>query len=32
MEIRKFVTMVEETCQEAGRKIDPPTRKAAAWR
>jgi hypothetical protein len=30
MEIRKFVTMVEETCQEAGNKIDPPTRKAAA--
>ncbi len=30
MEIRKFATVVEETCLEAGRRIAPPTRKAAA--
>ncbi len=28
--IRKLVTVVEETRQEAGRTIDPPTRRAAA--
>ena len=30
MEIRKIVTVVEETLQEAGRQLDKPTRKAAA--
>ncbi|MBI4775131.1 MAG: amino acid synthesis family protein [Deltaproteobacteria bacterium] len=30
MEIRKLVTMVEETHKEADKRIDPPTRKAAA--
>ena len=30
MEIRKFVTIVEETVFEGGKKVDPPTRKAAA--
>jgi len=30
MEIRKLVTIVEETVSEMGRKIDPPARKAAA--
>ena len=30
MEIRKLVTIVEETHKEVDRKIDPPTRKAAA--
>jgi len=30
MVIRKIVTIVEETCREIGRDIDPPTRKAAA--
>ena len=30
MEIRKFVTIVEETALEGGKKVDPPTRKAAA--
>ncbi len=30
MEVRKFVTIVEETAIEGGRKVDPPTRKAAA--
>ncbi len=30
MEIRKLLTIVEETCQEAGKKIEPATRKAAA--
>jgi hypothetical protein len=30
MEVRKYVTIVEETAMEGGRKIDPPTRKAAA--
>jgi hypothetical protein len=30
MEIRKIVTILEETHQEMGREISPPTRKAAA--
>jgi hypothetical protein len=30
MEIRKYVTIVEETAIEGGKKVDPPTRKAAA--
>lgn len=30
MEVRKYVTIVEETIVEGGRKVDPPTRKAAA--
>ena len=30
MEIRKIVTILEETHQEMGREINPPTRKAAA--
>ncbi|MEW5723623.1 MAG: amino acid synthesis family protein [Thermodesulfobacteriota bacterium] len=30
MEIRKLVTIVEETVREMGRPVDPPTRKAAA--
>jgi len=30
MEVRKFVTIVEETVIEGGEKVDPPTRKAAA--
>jgi hypothetical protein len=30
MEVRKFVTIVEETAMEGGKKVDPPTRKAAA--
>ena len=30
MEIRKYVTVVEETAMEGGKKVDPPTRKAAA--
>ena len=30
MEIRKFVTIVEETVMEGGKKVDPPARKAAA--
>ena len=30
MEIRKLVTVVEETQREMGQAIDPPTRKAAA--
>jgi len=30
MEIRKYVTVVEETVIEGGKKIDPPTRKAVA--
>ncbi len=30
MEIRKYVTVVEETVMEGGKKIDPPTRKAVA--
>jgi len=28
--IRKIATFMEETCAEMGRKIDPPTRRAAA--
>jgi len=28
--IRKIATFVEETCTEMGRKVDPPTRRAAA--
>jgi len=30
MEVRKYVTIVEETAMEGGKRIDPPTRKAAA--
>ncbi len=30
MEVRKYVTIVEETLIEGGKKVDPPTRKAAA--
>lgn len=30
MEVRKYVTVVEETVKEGGKKVDPPTRKAAA--
>ncbi len=30
MEIRKFVTIVEETRREAGRDVSPPVRRAAA--
>jgi hypothetical protein len=30
MQIRKLVTVVEETMQEMDRSVDPPTRKAAA--
>ncbi|MCB2226583.1 MAG: amino acid synthesis family protein [Desulfarculaceae bacterium] len=30
MQIRKLVTIVEETLNEAGKAIEPPTRKAAA--
>lgn len=30
MEIRKIVTVVEETVMEMGRPVEPPTRKAAA--
>ena len=30
MEIRKYVTIVEETVIEGGKNVDPPTRKAAA--
>lgn len=30
MEVRKYVTVVEETAMEGGKKVDPPTRKAAA--
>jgi len=30
MEVRKYVTVVEETVMEGGKKVDPPTRKAAA--
>jgi hypothetical protein len=30
MQIRKLVTVVEETVQEMGRSVEPPTRKAAA--
>ena len=28
--IRKIATFIEETCAEMGRKVDPPTRRAAA--
>ncbi len=30
MEVRKYVTIIEETVVEGGKRIDPPTRKAAA--
>jgi hypothetical protein len=30
MEVRKYLTIVEETVIEGGRKVEPPTRKAAA--
>jgi hypothetical protein len=30
MEIRKLLVIVEETCSEMGRPVNPPTRKAAA--
>ncbi len=30
MEVRKYITMVEETIMEGGKKVEPPTRKAAA--
>jgi len=30
MDIRKYVTIVEETMKEGGKKVDPVTRKAAA--
>jgi hypothetical protein len=30
MDVRKYVTIVEETAMEGGKKIEPPTRKAAA--
>jgi len=30
MEVRKYVTIVEETVIEGGKNVDPPTRKAAA--
>ena len=30
VEIRKFVTVVEETAREMGRAVEPPTRKAVA--
>lgn len=30
MEVRKYVTIVEETVVEGGKKVEPPTRKAAA--
>ncbi|MGB9627053.1 MAG: amino acid synthesis family protein [Thermodesulfobacteriota bacterium] len=30
MEVRKYLTIVEETVLEGGKKVDPPTRKAAA--
>jgi hypothetical protein len=30
MKVRKYVTIVEETAMEGGKKVDPPTRKAAA--
>ena len=30
MEVRKYVTIIEETAMEGGKKVDPPTRKAAA--
>lgn len=30
MEVRKYITIVEETAMEGGKRVDPPTRKAAA--
>ena len=30
MEIRKLVSIVEETCSEQGRAVEPATRQAAA--
>lgn len=30
MEVRKYITIVEETVSEGGKRVDPPTRKAAA--
>lgn len=30
MEVRKYVTIIEETIIEGGKKVEPPTRKAAA--
>jgi len=30
MEVLKYVTIVEETFKDGGKKVDPPTRKAAA--
>ncbi len=30
MEIRKYITVVEETAMEGGKNVNPPTRKAAA--
>lgn len=30
MDVRKHVTIIEETCMEGGRKVDPPVRRAAA--
>ncbi len=30
MEVRKYLTIVEETAMEGGKKVDPPARKAAA--
>lgn len=30
MEVRKYITIIEETVIEGGKKVDPPTRKAAA--
>lgn len=30
MEVLKYVTIVDETLKEGGKKVDPPTRKAAA--
>jgi hypothetical protein len=30
MEVRKYITIIEETAIEGGKKVDPPTRKAAA--
>jgi len=30
MDVRKYVTIIEETVKEGGKKVDPPTRKAAA--
>jgi len=30
MEVRKFVTIVEETCRESGKEVSPPHRKVAS--